>query len=280
LGRRRTFLKWFGGAVIIVLVAGVAALLSVDHLARLAIESAGSRALGVTTTLDQLSIGVFSGRSSLAGFQVANPEGFQSSYFLRLDSGAVNMSLLNVLHETIAIDQLTLSGIHLNLVREVKQANFSAIIANIRRFEEEIAKQAGSNLATGKQYVIHSVLIRDVHVHVDLLPLGGKLTQLDVPIELIELKDVGAGSSRGENLARIIATIVRALLEAVLDKGESILPPEAMEELSNMLSELKPIETLRAFRNSLQERREQRRQQSEPGSRLFAPLRQRRLEKQ
>src|SRR5262249_46678556 len=129
-------------------------------------------------------------------------------------------------------------------------------------------------------YLVHSVLIRDVHVHMDLLPRGGKLTQFDVPIELLELKDVGAESSRGENLARIIATIVRALLEAVLDKGESILPAETLEELSGMLSELNPLETLRAFRNSLQERREQRRQHGEPGRRPFAPLRQRRFEKQ
>lgn len=279
-GRRRTFLKWFGGVIVFVLVACVAALMSVDYLARLAIESAGSRALGVTTTLDQLSIGIFSNSSSLSGFQVANPEGFQSNFFLRLDSGALNMSLLNVLDETIEIDQLELSGVHVNLVREAKQANFSAIIANARRFEEETSKKAESDLSLGKHYVIHSVFIRDIHVHMDLLPIGGKLTQLDVPIELLELKDVGAESSRGENLARIIATIVRALLEAALDKGEGILPPETIEELSGMLSELKPLETIRAIRNSLQKHREQRRQQGESGRRPFVPLLQRRFKEQ
>jgi hypothetical protein len=266
--------------IVFVLVACVAALMSVDYLARLAIESAGSRALGVTTTLDQLSIGIFSNSSSLSGFQVANPEGFQSNFFLRLDSGALNMSLLNVLDETIEIDQLELSGVHVNLVREAKQANFSAIIANARRFEEETSKKAESDPSLGKHYVIHSVFIRDIHVHMDLLPIGGKLTQLDVPIELLELKDVGAESSRGENLARIIATIVRALLEAALDKGEGILPPETIEELSGMLSELKPLETLRAIRNSLQKHREQRRQQGESGRRPFVPLLQIRFKEQ
>ena len=75
-----------------------------------AIETAGSRALGVNTSLDEISLGIFSDRSSLAGFQVANPAGFDSSYFLRLDDGALNMSLFNVLEDTIEIDQLNEIG--------------------------------------------------------------------------------------------------------------------------------------------------------------------------
>lgn len=273
--------------MVVVLIAGLVALLSIDYLARVAIETAGSRALGVNTSLDEISLGIFSDRSSLAGFQVANPAGFESSYFLRLDDGALNMSLFNVLEDTIEIDQLTLSGIHLNLVREKQQANYGTILANTRRFDDKNAQPEKSGLAAGKHFLIRSVVIRDVQVHLDLLPIGGKLTELDVPIELLELSDVGAESSRGENLAKIIATIVRALLEAVLAKGESILPPETQQELSDILSELKPLETLRDLRNSLQERREQRREdaelrreQAEPRRRPFAPFRQRRLDRQ
>src|SRR5262245_7677251 len=142
-GQRRTFLKWFGAALLVLLLVGIGGLMLVDYLGRIAIETAGTRALGVATTLDQLSIGVVSGNATLSGFQVANPAGFESSYFLRLDSGSLDMSVRNVLNETIEIEQLSLTGIHLNLVREEKEANYRTIFDTIYHFEDEIADQAG-----------------------------------------------------------------------------------------------------------------------------------------
>lgn len=237
--RRQSFLRWLCAVLVVLLLAGLAGVMSVDYLGRTAIEAAGTRALGVITRLDDLSIGVFSGKTTLHGLQVANPDGFKSSYLLQLKSGSLDLSLRNVLNETIEIEQLTLSGIHLNLVREGKEANYRAIMDHIQRLEDEAVDQKGADLAARKRFLVHSVIIRDVLVNVDLLPIGGKLTQLDVSIDLLELNEVGAESSQGENLARIIATVVRALLEAVLAKGENILPAETREELSDLLSEMK-----------------------------------------
>jgi hypothetical protein len=201
---------------------------------------------------------------------------------MRLDNGSLDMSLVRVLKQTIEIKQLTLSGIRLNLVREAEEANFRSIIDAIRRLQGEIAKQAGADPASRKRFLIRSVIIRDVVVNVDLLPLGGKLTKLEVPIDLLELNDVGADSSRGENLARVIAKVVRALLEAVLTNSEGVLPPETREALRTVLTEVKPLETIRAIRGSLQERREkrleERQQLPELRRRPLGPLRQRRLE--
>ena len=160
-GRRRTFLKWFGAALAVLLVAGVVDQMSVDYSGRIAIEEEGTRALGVATTLDDLSIGVFSGNSSLSGFQVANPAGFESSYFLRLDGGSLDMSLRNVLNETVEIERLTLSGIHLNLVREADEPNYRTILDTIHRLGDEAADQEGTDSAEGKRFLIHSVSIRD-----------------------------------------------------------------------------------------------------------------------
>ena len=277
-GRRRTLLRWFIAAVALLLVAGIVGLLSVDYLGRIAIETGGTRSLGVPTTLDELSIGFFSGGSSLAGFQVANPEGFQSTYFLRLDDGSLDMSLGNVLNETVEIEQLSLSGIRLNLVRETREANYRTIIDAIQRFEEKGEDEAGTDAEVPKRFLIHSVVIRDVNVHIDLLPMGGKAAQLDVPIDLLELHEVGAESNRGENISQVIATVVRALLEAVLLKSEGLLPADLREELRHTLSEMKPIESLREIRSSLQERRQERLQRAEPRRQPLTPLRRRRQE--
>jgi hypothetical protein len=155
----------------------------------------------------------------------------------------------------VEIERLTLSGIRLNLVREAGGANFRQIISNIREFQ---ARQEQEPTTDEKKFVIREVVIENVHVNVDLLPIGGKLTELDVPIKELRLENVGSDELGGENLARIVSTVVYALLEAVITKAESVLPPDLVDELGETLSELKPLETLRAVRERLQERREKR----------------------
>jgi hypothetical protein len=272
------------GLVALVAVGLLVAVLVIDYVAKAAIEHAATKALGVDTTLKAISIGILRPSSNLSGLQVANPPGFEADYFLRLERGDLDMSLRNLLNDTVEIDRLTLSGITLNLVRESAGANFRKIIGNIREFQ---AQQKKEPTLGEKKFLIHEVVIENVHVNVDLLPIGGKLTELDVPIKELRLVDVGSDSLGGENLARIVSTVVYALLEAVIAKGESILPPEVVDELGETLSELKPLETLKAIRERLRERREQREaerleaeeREGEPGEpapdRPVGPIRQR-----
>ena len=127
---------WACLAVVALIVAlAVLAAFWIDGLAKAGIEYAGTRALGVPTTLDGIKIGIVSSDCKLVGFQVANPPGFKSPYFLRLDQGTLEVSLGNLIKQTVEIDQLRLSGVHINLVRESDGANFRTIIENIRRFE-------------------------------------------------------------------------------------------------------------------------------------------------
>jgi len=263
-----------------VVVVLVAAVLSIDLLAKLGVERAGTRALGVTTTLDAIKIGILSGDCKLTGFQVANPPGFESSYFLRLDQGGLELPFAKLMGDVVEIDQLTLSGVHLNLVREAEKLNFRTIVESIRQFEAARKSPEGeaSDNRGRKRFIIHEVVIQDINVDVNLLPFGGKLGQLAVPIEEIRLQDVGSESSKGENLARITATVIRALLDAVLAKGDAILPPEMRQELTEKLSELKPLETLQKMRGNMREFREERRErreEQEVPDRSRGPMRQR-----
>lgn len=262
------------GTLVILAVLALVGILWIDHLAKAGIELAGTRALGVATTLDRLKLGLFSGNSTLGGLQLGNPPGYRSEYFLRLDDGALDLSLRNLLNETVEIDRLTLSGIHVNLVREKPGLNCRTIIDHIRKLQAGDEAKADS----GKKFVIHEVVLKDIRVNIDLLPIGGKLTQLDVPIPELILKNVGSEDARGENLTLITATVVRALLEAVIVKAEGMLPPEVVDELGQMLSELKPLETLRNIRENIRERREERRENGEGGG-LLEPLRRRREER-
>ena len=82
----------------------------INWLVKAGIERAGTRALGVATTLDAVDIGIFHEQCDLSGLQIANPEGFTADYFLRLDGGTVDVSVGKLTHHTVEIPQLVLSA--------------------------------------------------------------------------------------------------------------------------------------------------------------------------
>jgi hypothetical protein len=235
------------GALLGLVFVVVMAVLWIDRLAKAAVETAGTSALGVATTVDDVDVGILSASCTLSGLQVANPGGFKSNFFLKLNDGAIDVSLGSLVGETVEVPRLALRGIKMNLVRESDQANYRTIVDNIVRFEASRKKpqgEAGDDEA-GKKFIFREVVIEDVAVDINLLPFGGKLTQLTVNIERLQLEDVGSEGNNGETLARVTAVVVKAVLDAVIEKGEGVLPPEMLGELRERLAHLRPLEKLR-----------------------------------
>ena len=54
---------------------------------------------------------------------------------------------------------------------------------NLKKLEgESKPSQPSSSGGGGKKFIVRQIDIRDVKVHVDLLPIGGQLSKVDVPI--------------------------------------------------------------------------------------------------
>ncbi|MFZ4429354.1 MAG: hypothetical protein ACOYPS_03260 [Phycisphaerales bacterium] len=88
----------------VLLAGGVILLLSqVDRVAKVAIEQGGTFATGTQTTVNDVSIGLFSGKFGLSGLSIANPEGFKSPAFMSLGSGGVDLSLASLSGSTIEV---------------------------------------------------------------------------------------------------------------------------------------------------------------------------------
>ena len=83
------------------LVACVAVVfVSIDAIARAAIERGSTYALGVPTTLGSANIGFLSGEFTMKDLDVANPDEFDGEYFFQLDEGFLAVSLSAVLQAT------------------------------------------------------------------------------------------------------------------------------------------------------------------------------------
>lgn len=234
------------GAVLAVIV--VAAVLCIDYIAKFGIQAGASGALGVPTRLDQASIGIFSGRYSLRGLNIANPEGFASPRFLRLDQCDVSLSTGSLLSDKIVLPRFVLKGIELTLENNGKQGNYDVILENLRGSEAQTAPPTQQEPspkpgAGGKKFLIEEVVIQDVTVHADVLPIGGQASKVTLNIPEIRLQNLGSDTGGGAMVAQISGSLMKALLTAVVAKGGGLIPDSISDGLESGLGKLDALGT-------------------------------------
>lgn len=231
----KRWMKWLLVIVLVVVVGILILFASIDRLAKSAIEYGGTYALGVPTTLDKASIGVFSGKFGLSRLQIANPQGFKSESFLKLETGATSLSIGSLLKDKIEVQQLTLSDMELNLERDKGSTNYAKILDNLARFESSEKKEGG------KGFVVREIAIRNVAVRVGLVPVVGDMTSFTVKIPEIILKDVGSDSKTGVLIADLTGIVLKAVLTSAIEKGGGIIPTDVLNDLKGGLGNLKAV---------------------------------------
>ena len=232
--------KIVAAVVVIIVVLIVAVFFWIDRLAKAGVEGGATYALGVDTQLDSMDVGVFSGSVAMADLNVANPTGFESPHFLQLGEGRVSVSLGTLMEDKVVLSELTLSGLNLNLVHHKGKANYKVILDNLKKFESGEKKEAAEEEG-GKRFVVQKVTVRDVHVEVEMLPIGGALTRVPIIIDAIELENVGSDSDKGILLADLTNIILKAILTTVARQGGDLLPGDIAGELTAGLDQLKGL---------------------------------------
>lgn len=235
----------------VLLVVGVIALLIIggglliDRAAKAAVQTGGTYALGVDTTVNSVNVGLFSGTLTMDGLRVANPSGFKSDRFFGLSSGKVAVTPATLNKAVIELPELSLAGIQVNLERAGGKSNYQVILDNLKKLEGTGGekKQPPADAKSEKKFVIKTLDIRDVKVHVDMLPEGGSLTQVNLPIEEVKLSNVGTASN-GLAMDQIASIIIKAILNATAANGEGIIPGDLLGDLKGQLAQLQSLDQL------------------------------------
>ena len=226
------------GLVVVLLVLAVGAVVYIDSIAKTAIERGATYALGVDTTLGSADVKLLSGAFAMGDLTIANPKGFESPFFTHLGRGDVEVALATLRQETVELPTLTLTDLEMYLEKKEGKANYEVILENLKRFEsQEKAQDDGG----GKKYIIDEVVIKNIMVHVQLLPLGGNLTKLDVPIDEIRLENVGSETSRGVVMSELTGVIIKGVLIAIVQKGGGLIPDDIVGTLELGLDSLTEI---------------------------------------
>ena len=223
-------------ALVVLLVIGLVVLFfSVNAIAKYAIDNAGSSALGVSTKVDHVGIGILSGQSTISGLEVANPPGYQRDEFLTLKSGELDASLGGLLGSEVKIDRIVLSGIRLDIEQNNKGYNYQVILDNASGGSKKPADETPStdSSESAKRYQINEILIEDVVITANLLAGLGKATEATIPIKKLQLTDIGSG--KGIPLTKVTVLVVEAVLQATASAGVNILPGTLIGSLESVL---------------------------------------------
>jgi hypothetical protein len=206
-------------ALLIPVVLVVGAWIFLDQIAKKAVEVGGTQAMGVPTALDGISLRPFAGEGRIEGLQISNPQGFETPFFMRLDSGAAALDVGSVFEDTIVMKTIELEGLTAHLEKSKDGANYEVILANMKKGEQEAPPAEG-----GKKFLVQRIVVRNIKVRADIAVAGEKLSSVDLHIDEIDLENVGSESGSGVIMSELMGTIVKAVLTAIVEQGARVLP--------------------------------------------------------
>ncbi len=236
--------------VIVLLLAVGAALFYIDTLAKTAVETGGTVALGVPTRVDNIDLSIFSGKCQINGLRVSNPVGYQAENFLRLDLGRVEVQPGSLRQDTIVIPEILLQGVQVSIEKTRDGANYDQILQNLQKLsqtreqDKQPAPAEPQASQPGRKMLIQRLTVREVAVQVRI---AGLLKPVETTIKLpkdIELTDIGSAEDAGAQMKDVVAVIVQSLLTAIVEQGGGLIPGEIGQELTKGLEGVKAISDL------------------------------------
>lgn len=192
-----------------VAVAAALLLLCLGPIVKGAVKAFGPAFLGVPVNVESVSISAFSGKAEIRGFEIGNPEGFDTPYLLHADTLAVDLSVRELLGGSCHIRDLRVIGPRVWYHRKLTSSNVSTLLEGLdskaAEEKEEKEKDRPDRKKDSKPVVIDHFLFDEGVVGVKV---GAGV---EIPLAKVELNDIGKDG------ALMPAQLVRVVLGAVFD---------------------------------------------------------------
>jgi hypothetical protein len=222
--------------VAVVLVAlGITGWLTIDSLAKTAIQTAGSQALGVDTRVDSVSLHLFRGEAAVQGIVISNPPDCKTPHLMKTGSLNAAVKITSLFTDTVVISKFEIDDLDINIEQpKLGVTNVTTVLNNITAGAGP--KPAESKEAEGKKFKIEHIAIRNTVAHIQVLPIGGKAAVLDVKVPEIVMDNVTSDNAAGIAMPELMRRLIPAILMAVVDKAKGIIPDADLKKLSGDIS--------------------------------------------
>jgi hypothetical protein len=209
--------------LVLIVVVLLAVKLFANSAVRVAVETAGTKALSVGVELDSARLSIVGGALSLNGVTVANPSGYEHDTFLTLSRGDVQIETRSLLTDEVTIKDIQLDGMAVVVEQKGLTNNLREILKGLEREGEP----------SGKKLYIDTLTLKDVTVSVKLLPVPGKVDTVKLKLAPIEMTNLGRDGT--VDIATLTAKIILAVAAGIAQQGADVLPAEMITDLTSAL---------------------------------------------
>lgn len=226
----------FAVLIIIVLLLVVFSLFG-EHVIKVGIETAGTKALSVGVNIEDLDLSVFKGAVAIKGLEVRNPAGYEHENLMKLNEGRVKTSLKSLMSDTVEIESINFDGIDLFMEQKGMTNNLQDILKRIPKAEEKA--EPAEPAKEPKKLHIKQLKITAVTVNVKLLPVPGKADTVKLKLDPIEMNNLGSEDKL--TTAKLASKIIVAISKGVAKQGAGKLPADIINTLENTLGNISKI---------------------------------------
>ena len=209
-------------ALVVILVVGVLVLYSsLGAIITKAVNSEGPEIIQAKVNLDETVIDATSGKGSLRGLLIGNPEGFETESAFKMDKIEITLDTGSITSDVVVINEINIQAPEVTYELGGSGSNVDAIQKNVDAFVKKYAGASDSKEKSevkegGTKMVIDHVYVKGGKVNISATLLGGK--SMTVPLPDIHLKDIGKkekGATPGEVVKSIIGALNKSILKAV-----------------------------------------------------------------
>lgn len=218
---------------VLIIAAGILIKVYGNEAVRIGIEKASQSALKVKTRLAGVQLSFLGGSLDLHNLEIDNPEGFEHPTFLKLGHGHTALNVGSLLDKTVVIDTVQLENIEIVLEQKGLTSNLKEILNNLPKSE---AKEPTAGETKTKNIQIAQLIIRDVKVKANLVPVEGLARASTVSIPLKEIRMENIGTAENIDAAQLTAKVIRAIAEGIVDQGKGILPLDMINSFTEELA--------------------------------------------
>jgi hypothetical protein len=220
-----------GFAVILVLlvVIVIAVGLFADSALRVAVETAGTKALNVGVSVGGVDLSILRGELDFKDIKINNPPGYQHEKLLELNQVDIAVDTGSLLSDVVNIKNIKLDGAKVVFEqRGISGNNLQDIIKQLP------AKQEQSSESPGKKLHIDTLEITNTQVSVKLLPVPGKIDTVPLKLDTIRMTDLG--SDNDLDTVTLTRKVLLAIAGGIAQQGTDILPKEMIGSLVSELA--------------------------------------------
>lgn len=225
--------------VVLVVIAIAAAFFYIDSIAKRAVEYAGTRVLGVPTTVDSMKIGVLTTSGSMHGLSVANPSGYADAKFMGLGEGALALDARSLMSDVVRVPTIRLSDLSLALEQKgLSESNARTILDYVKT---SLPKGGGSTTggsSGGRKFVIDELLITNITITAKSSGLPILQPNVNLKVPQIKLVSLGSGGKDPIGLDQLTAIVIDAVMKAALEAGAGQLPQQLVDGIFGGLAGL------------------------------------------